>query len=452
MSAGTPRESVISGPPAETLADLVEGLESGRLSSVFVVRACLERINRFDAQVKAWVLVDSNGALAAAEASDQRRAAGKPLSRLDGIPLGVKDIIDVQGWPTVAGFEPWRSHIAARDAKIVELMRRAGLIPLGKTVTTQFASIDPPETRNPWDLSLTPGGSSSGSCAAVACGMVPLALGSQTGGSINRPASFCGVTGLKLAFNHWPVAGVVPCSPSLDTLGPIVNSPRDLPVVLETIAPLLPDGDQFLAEFKRGLELAPNHPATVLRLGGRFESLADPEMKLATEQAATQLISGGCEVSVDPVAAFFDDHLWATHRTIMMRECFITHESRFKKHPDSYLPKVRGWVEAGRAISDSAYGQAQHDRGGLLAAFSKRYADIDALLAPAALGVAPMPETTGDPVFNSPWTLLGVPSLSLPVAKSGGLPLGIQLVASNAGPFALGRLLSIATLLKSQSS
>lgn len=452
MASGEHRESAISGPPADTLLQIVHRLESGQISAAELVESCLERIDRLDSIVKAWVLVDHTGARAAAAEADRRRAAGTPLSRLDGVPVGFKDIIDVQGWPTMAGFEPWRANIAARDAKIVELMRQAGLIPLGKTVTTQFASIDPSETRNPWDLNLTPGGSSSGSCVAVACGMVPLALGSQTGGSINRPASFCGVTGLKLAYNHWPVAGVVPCSPSLDTLGPIVNSPRDLPVVIETIAPYLSNREQFLAEFKQELKVAPDHRLKILRLGGRFESLADPEMRLVTEKAATELNSAGCEVSTDPVAAFFDDDLWATHRTIMMRECFITHESRFKKHPESYLPKIRGWVEAGRAISESDYDQAQVDRGGLLAAFSQHYGNFDALLTPAALGVAPTPETTGDPVFNAPWTLLGVPSLTVPVASNAGLPLGIQFVASNTGPFALGRLLAIATVLKTRSS
>ena len=421
----------------ESLVDLVADLETGRLTCVGLVQRCLHRIDKLEEQVRAWVMVDQPGALKAAAEADLRRSSGTALSRLDGIPVGVKDIIDVAGWPTVAAFEPWTGRVAAQDAAIVGLMRQAGLVPLGKTVTTQFAAIDPPPTRNPWDLKQTPGGSSSGSCAAVACGMVPLALGSQTGGSINRPASYCGVTGLKLAFGEWPVQGVVPCSPSLDTLGPIVRRPGDLRLVLEALAP------QHIA-----LESTTLQPPRVMVLGGRFHELADAQMHGAVEQAARSLQQAGCEVSRDEAAGLFTEHLWGVHRTIMMRECFLTHQALFKSHAEAYLPKVRGWVELGQSINDAEYDQAQLDRGRLMSQFARTYHDSAALLLPAARGAAPGPETTGDPVLNAPWTLLGLPSLTVPVRLSSqGLPLAVQLVAPASGANALARLIQLGTSL-----
>lgn len=422
----------------ESLADLVAGLEAGRLSSVGIVQTCLDRIDQLEAQVRAWVMVDREGALKAAAEADQRRRAGTVLSRLDGIPVGVKDIIDVAGWPTEAAFEPWAGRIAAQDADIVQILRRAGLVPLGKTVTTQFAAIDPPPTRNPWALCRTPGGSSSGSCAAVACGMVPLALGSQTGGSINRPASFCGVTGLKLAFGRWPVTGVVPCSPSLDTLGPITRRPADMCLVLEALLPGFVIPESGITE-----------PSRVMILGGRFHELAEPEMQAAVELAAKRLQQAGCEVSRDEAAGLFNAELWAVHRTIMMRECYLTHQEWFKTNPESYLPKVRGWVELGQETSDQAYHDAQLQRGRLMGQFAHTYRDLDALLLPAARGTAPGPETTGDPVLNAPWTLLGVPSLTVPVAFSGSdLPLGVQLIAPMYSNQNLGRILKLGTQIE----
>lgn len=426
----------------ESLADLVAGLEAGRLSCVGIVQTCLDRIDQLEAQVRAWVMVDREGALKAAAEADQRRQAGTGLSRLDGIPVGVKDIIDVAGWPTVAAFEPWSGRIAAQDADIVQILRRAGLVPLGKTVTTQFAAIDPPPTRNPWGLGRTPGGSSSGSCAAVACGMVPLALGSQTGGSINRPASFCGVTGLKLAYGGWPVKGVVPCSPSLDTLGPITRRPADIGLVLEALLP------EFVMP-KSGVP----EPSKVMILGGRFHELAEPEMQAAVELAAKRLQQAGCAVSRDEAAGLFNAELWAVHRTIMMRECYLTHQEWFQANPEAYFPKVRGWVEEGQNTSDQAYDNAQLQRGQLMSQFARIYGSFDALLLPAARGAAPGPETTGDPVLNAPWTLLGVPCLTVPISFSGeGLPLGVQLVTPGHGNKYMKKLLNLGAVIDIRQS
>ena len=429
-------------PLGESLCDLVQSNENGHLSCTDLVRKCLSRIDQIEPQVHAWVMVDGAGALELAEAADARRAENRPMSLLDGIPVGVKDIIDVAGWPTMAGFKPWREKVATADAWIVSKMRQAGMIPLGKTVTTQFASIDPPPTLNPWNLGHTPGGSSSGSCVAVACGMVPLALGSQTGGSINRPASFCGVSGLKLALGQWPTQGVVPSSQRLDTLGPIVRRVKDLTLVMATLPGLL-DKLVGIDLFEKGLRHDTGRALKILKLGGRFQALASLEMQAAVELAAERFREAGCVVEYDENAAFFDDDLWQIHRTIMMADCFANHETEFAQNSVHYAPKIRGWVETGREIPEPVYFEAQRASGAKMEEFTRKFGPYDAVLIPAAVGEAPSPETTGDPVFNAPWTLLGVPSLTVPVRlSSSGLPLGIQIVATRFGGAAFGRLLN----------
>jgi aspartyl-tRNA(Asn)/glutamyl-tRNA(Gln) amidotransferase subunit A len=428
-------------PLFDTLTDAVKGIESGAFSCQELVEDCIRRIDLLDSTIQAWVSVDRDGAVRQARAADERRSNGHSLSRLDGIPVGIKDIIDVAGWPTMAGFEPWRNRIADQDASIVAELKRAGMIPLGKTVTTQFASVDPPVTKNPWNLDLTPGGSSSGSCAAVACRMVPIALGSQTGGSINRPASFCGVAGLKMGFGDWPVDGVVPCATRLDTLGPIVADPQDLRLVLDTIFPI----GQSLTENQAG----PNHEGLrILVLKGRFQTLADPIMNEAVDEVGGKLADKGHTLNIDPKAEFFDEELWETHRFVMMAGCFTSHADWFAKYPEHYRPRIRGWVETGEELRRENPGKVakaemmQHE---LASEFLKTMCDYDAIIVPAARGAAPEPETTGDPVMNSPWTLLGVPSLTVPVKLTEeGLPIGVQLIATDISRHSIETLIDLA--------
>lgn len=466
----------------DSLTDAADGLDSRRFSCVELVENCLRRIEQLDGSIRAWVMVDAQGAIAAARSADDRRSAGKPLSRLDGVPFGVKDIIDVAGWPTVAGFEPWRNRVAENDAAIVAYLKRSGLIPLGKTVTTQFASIDPPRTRNPWNLDRTPGGSSSGSCAAVACRMVPLALGSQTGGSINRPASFCGVVGMKMAYgfdknscriHQWGVEGVVPCSPSLDTLGPIVATIDDLTLLIKELES--PSGMTLrLQAFLRAAMVFDRHATSespaglispsldanrdrfrVIRLNGRFRDLADEEMNAAVDEAESRLSRMGIPVeSSDACDAIFDESFWEVHRIVMMTECFRTHRETFANHAEAYAPKIRGWVETGRDLEENQPDRvrwAVDQRKVLTDRFFDSARNALAVLVPAARGEAPGPDTTGDPVMNSPWTLLGMPSLTIPMGLSrSGMPLGVQLASvrsheAEGGPgwiIALGKVIS----------
>lgn len=434
-----------TNPLFDTLTDAVVGLELRRFSCVELVADCLRRIDALESQVHAWVSVDADGANAAARAADARRAAGSPLSRLDGIPFGVKDIVDVAGWPTMAGFAPWKARIASADAAIVAEMKRIGMIPLGKTVTTQFASIDPPATRNPWNLERTPGGSSSGSCVAVACRMVPVALGSQTGGSINRPASFCGVSGLKLAFGEWPVAGVVPCADRLDTLGPIVPDAQDLRLLVPEIFP-------GIGQDLRSAEENPPGKLRILNIEGRFRDLAEPAMNDAVAIALKRFAESGHQVETNDCADFFDESLWETHRIVMMSGCYLTHKDWFAAHPGDYRPKIRAWVETGENLvrnEPETVAEAQKTQNQLFQDFSQRFASYDILLVPAARGPAPTPETTGDPVMNAPWTLLGAPSLTVPThLGEDGLPLGVQLIPIGRDRTGVGRTIRAAKDLR----
>src|SRR6516165_8801183 len=219
-----------------TIHAAADDLRHGRTTSLDLLDACLAQIDRYEERIRAWVFVDREGARVEAEGLTEELKRGQYRGPLHGIPLGIKDIFDVFDWPTAAGSRLWAKCIARQDCTVVRKLREAGAVFIGKTVTTQYASFDPPPTRNPWDLGRTPGGSSSGSAAALACGMCLGALGSQTGGSITRPASYCGVAGCKPTFARVSTHGVVPLSPSMDHVGPIARCVRDLAIVLGTIA------------------------------------------------------------------------------------------------------------------------------------------------------------------------------------------------------------------------
>src|SRR5216684_3150580 len=211
-------------------------IRQGRLTPTDLLDDCLTYIDRYEPKVQAWVFVDRDRAQAQCEALTQELKRGQWRGPLHGIPLGIKDIYDVFDWPTAAGSRLWTQSIARRDATVVSRLRQAGAIFLGKTTTTQYASFDPSPTHNPWNPARTPGGSSSGSAAAVACGMCLGALGSQTGGSITRPASYCGVAGCKPTYGRVSTNGVLPLAHSMDHVGPIALCVRDLAILLQTIA------------------------------------------------------------------------------------------------------------------------------------------------------------------------------------------------------------------------
>src|SRR5262245_2118078 len=221
-----------------TITAAADLIRRGELTPVELLDQCLARIDRYEAKVRAWVYIDRDGAREQAERVTAELKRGEYRGALHGIPVGIKDIIDVFDMPTGCGSKLWANSYARRDATCVERLRQAGAVIVGKTVTTAFASFDPPVTRNPWNLDRTPGGSSSGSAAAVACGMCLAALATQTGGSITRPASYCGVYSLKPSYGRVSVDGVLPLAPSLDHIGVMANCVRDLAILLQPMAGL----------------------------------------------------------------------------------------------------------------------------------------------------------------------------------------------------------------------
>jgi aspartyl-tRNA(Asn)/glutamyl-tRNA(Gln) amidotransferase subunit A len=304
-------------------------------------------------------------------------------------------------------------------------LRTAGAVILGKTVTTAYAYLDPPVTRNPWDATRTPGGSSSGSAAAVACGMCLGALGSQTVGSLTRPASYCGVCSLKPAVADAGSDGVLPLAPTLDHVGVIARCVRDLADVAGVVLDVMPaDAPWFVT------------------LGGGFEARADPAMRAAL--ARVRDITRPVERSLPASAADLPRHL----RAILATEAAAYHGDRLRRHPDDYPPKIRELVEEGLRVRAADYQAALAHRDGLRVAMEAVCGGGEVLLTPATPGPAPDRSTTGDAVFNAPWSYTGLPTVSLPVGRSDdGLPLAVQLVG---GAGQVPRLFTAAAWLERQ--
>jgi aspartyl-tRNA(Asn)/glutamyl-tRNA(Gln) amidotransferase subunit A len=414
-----------------TILSAAADLRTGRQTPVDLLDACLQRIDRYEPAVKAWVFVDRAGARADAEHLTAEARRGQWRGPLHGIPLGIKDIFDVSDWPTAAGSRLWAQSIARRDATIVRRLRQAGAVFVGKTVTTQYASFDPPPTRNPWDPTRTPGGSSSGSAVAVACGMCLGALGSQTGGSITRPASYCGVAGCKPTYGRVSVDGVMPLASSMDHPGPIACCVRDLAVLLQIIAGFDPYdplcSDRPVPDYLAALAL-PTPKPRLGRVRGLFDDLAEPAMRSLMDRIGDVFRTGGATVTGVALPAAFSEVI-PRHRVVMAVEGAQFHEPRLRRHPDDYAPRIRGLLEEGLACPAPEYARCKEHQQHLSREILACFEGVDALLAPATRGPAPTVDTTGDPAFNSPWSYTGLPVVSIQAGwTSEGLPLAIQLV------------------------
>jgi aspartyl-tRNA(Asn)/glutamyl-tRNA(Gln) amidotransferase subunit A len=418
-----------------TIHTASEDIRRGLLSPVDLVTSCLERIDRYEERVRAWVLLDREGAMARAKECATEIERGQWRGPLHGIPLAIKDIFDVFDWPTAAGSRLWKNSIARQDAVAVQRLRQAGAVFLGKTVTTQYASFDPPPTRNPWNLTRTPGGSSSGSAAALACGMCLGALGSQTGGSITRPASYCGVAGCKPTFGRISVQGVVPLAPSMDHVGPLARDVRDLAILLRAIAG--PDSSKHAAGFPEDYVASLDSPRFarpwVPRLGlmhGLFDQRAQPSVTELMKQVGQRLEKAGAHIADIPEPAAFAE-VPARHRIVMAVESAAYHEPRMKRHPEDYDPWIFGLLEEGLRCPAPEYARCKDHQDQLRTEMECCFEDVDALLTPAIPGPAPDAASTGDPIFNAPWSYTGFPTISFPVGLApDGLPLAIQLVGA----------------------
>lgn len=426
--------------PLESLVAASQAIHQRRHSCRDLVSRCLQRIAARDREVQAWVLVQEKEALQQADRLDHELAAGRDRGPLHGIPIGVKDIIDVEGWPTTAGYPGWADRVASRDAAVVARLREQGAVLLGKTVTTQFAGFDPPPTRNPWNLHHTPGGSSSGSAAAVAAGMCLGALGTQTGGSITRPASFCGDAACKPTFGRVDLRGIVPLSSSMDHVGPIAPTVHDVAVLLAALGDetaTLKDECRLLAE---PWELPPLSKLRIGRLRGFFETLAEPAMQAAMDRVQSELVRHGATVADAPWPAEFDVVL-QDHKKLIAAGAAAYHRDRYLRAPHSFLPHIGTLVSDGLAIGEEEFLDLKQRQGLARAAILSAMDGFDAIVCPAARGTAPDVSTTGDPCMNAPWSFTGLPVVSFRVAWVSGLPLCLQWVGR---PFEEAALLRLA--------
>lgn len=422
-----------------TIARAAEQIREGEIRPVDLVEMCLVNIERHEPAVQAWVSVDKAGAIKEAERLGRLLARGdEPTGPLFGIPLAIKDIIDVAGWPTKCG-SPLRGSLpASKDAPVVAALREAGAIFLGKTVTTEFASFDPPVTKNPWNLAHTPGGSSSGSAAATAMEMCFGAIGTQTGGSIIRPASFCGVAGFKPPYGEVSLEQIEPLAFHLDHVGPIARRVSDLYLIWQQLA----------ARASGGVEASVTRPwaehdldywlecysvyRTLFVVEGPLLNAADEQVRKVTA-AALDRLKPSFEVRPLGLPKTFENVV-AWHRTIMAVEAAEHHRQQFAAQPEKFGPKIAALMRDGLATSAVDYAEAlrmQEVVRNELAQLLHVQGDLlGCLVMPSTTMPAPDTSTTGGPEFNSPWSYLGLPTLTIPCGLAeNGLPCGLQFIA-----------------------
>lgn len=416
----------MTSPNCYTITEAAEKLHAANCSAVDLMQACLDRISRRESAVKAWVTLDRDAALESAVYADiVMKRTGALTGPLHGIPIGVKDIFDVAGLPTAGGTDAYLVRNARRDAASVARLRAAGAIILGKTVTTAFAMGDAGPTTNPWNADHTPGGSSSGSAAAVADRMCLAALGTQTAGSVIRPCSFNGLAGLKPTHGQIDISGVIPLSWQLDHVGVLTRCVADAQLlwhVLKNDSAWLPGrGEPFVS---RSLK-----PQRVWRARDLFETEASAAMSKALDEHCAQLEAQGVEIveraMPNSFAAIQDNH-----QIIMASEAAASHTENYSHRKSLYPPKISELIEQGRAIRAVDYSLALQHRQQAIVEMNEALRDVTGLLSPAAVEAAPAGlEHTGDRTFNSPSSYLGLPVVTYPLTVEGnGLPLGAQIM------------------------
>jgi Asp-tRNA(Asn)/Glu-tRNA(Gln) amidotransferase A subunit family amidase len=408
------------------------GIARGEFSAEDCTRACLARIAAAEPVVHAFAHVDEEHALAQARDCDDWRRSGRPTGPLHGVPVGIKDIIDTADYPTECGSPVLSGRRPRTDATLVSRLRSAGAVIIGKTVTTEFAYFTPRGTRNPHDPKRTPGGSSSGSAAAVAAGMVPLAIGSQTNGSIIRPAAFCGVFAMKPSHGLVSRAGVLTLSRTLDHMGPFARSIEDIALALDVMAgydaadpdtrPLAPRNFREIA-----MEEFPLDPRLAVVRTPVWEQ-ADAEARAALEALAGEL--GEACFAYDLPERYAE--AWDAQAAIMAAEMAANLGPLADRGGDKVSPRFHELMAEGRKVAAVRYLDALALRGQLRAAIEELFQqECTAILTLSAPGVAPQTEETGSPTFNTLWSLLGLPAINLPLLQGdSGMPIGVQLVGA----------------------
>ena len=415
-------------------SDAARAIRDGAITSEQLVEACLSRIRDVEPAVQAWQFLNPEHALAQARTLDEQRREGKASGPLHGVPVGIKDIIDTADMPTEDGTPLHAGRTPDRDATVVSMLRQAGAVILGKTVTTECAYFHPGKTRNPHNPEHTPGGSSSGSAAAVGAGMVPLALGSQTNGSTIRPASFCGVYGFKPTHGLVPRSGMMRLSRTLDHVGLFARSIEDIALLVEQISGF--DGRDPDTRPRARAPFVANALAEP-PLPPRFAFVRGPaweRVEKETDAAFAELCESLGE-AVKPVDLPLPEDVLDWHRTLMQAEMAANLDVEWEKGRDKLSEPLRALLDLGRKVTALDYQQALARIPLLNDEFAEIFTRVDAILTPAAPGTAPKGlGATGDPSFCTLWTLCGMPAISLPLMQGGnGLPLGVQLVGPREG-------------------
>jgi Asp-tRNA(Asn)/Glu-tRNA(Gln) amidotransferase A subunit family amidase len=390
--------------------DLARRIEAGELTPRAVVEMCAEAIAAREGEIGAFTALDLEGARRTADS-----LASMPLR---GLPVGMKDIFDTVDFPTAYGFSAYAGHRPKADAAMVMAVRRAGGVILGKTVTTELASLQPAGTRNPHNPAHTPGGSSSGSAAAIAAGMLPISFGSQTGGSVIRPAAFCGIAGYKPSFRLMPTVGMKAFSWSLDTVGVFGAGVEDV---------------AFAAAATTGRDLridgsVPSAPSIAL-LRTHLWSEATSDMQAAVERAARIAEAAGARVTDLELPEIFEDAI-RYHGIVQDHEAFRALAYEYDRHRDKLGPILTKQLGNAAAITTDQYDEARRATRRVRQTFADLMAKTDVILTPSAPGAAPHGlAATGKPTFNRLWTLLGPPCINVPgLQNKSGLPLGVQIV------------------------
>ena len=417
--------------PGLATLDLRDRLASGALHAAEVAAAMLQRIASVEPTVQAWAWLDSDHVMKEARRLDALRASGRPVGPLHGVPVAIKDVIDTKGMPTEYGTPLEAGRIPREDAAVVERLRAAGALIMGKTVTTELAFLHPGKTRNPANPAHTPGGSSSGSAAAVAAGMVPLAVGTQTGGSVIRPAAFCGVVGFKPGFGMIPRRGVLLQSPSLDTVGVFARDIEGAALLCDVLfGHDAGDPASLVMAPPRVLSIAASQPPVRPMLAmvappGMDEHAAD-DTKLALEELVGVLGDGAFGA---PLPNAFDEAA-AIRERINFAEMAKSYYGFEKRGRDMLSDEMRAALDTGRRTLARDYLAALDWPDVLYAGLEEIFERCDAIVTPATPGPAPEGlESTGDAIFNGLWTMLGTPAVTIPVFQAAnGLPMGLQLV------------------------
>ncbi len=415
----------------ETASELIPKLRAGEVSSEDLVRDCLAQIKTTDGAVHAWAHLDETQAMDQARALDKLRRDGRPLGGLHGIPVGIKDIIDTADMPTEYGSSIHAGHQPESDATVVAKLREAGAVIMGKTVTTEFAFMSPGKTANPHNPAHTPGGSSSGSAAAVSAGHVPLAVGSQTAGSVIRPASFCGIFGLKPSQGMISRNGVLRTSESLDQIGVFGRSLEDVALLTDALT------GHDAADKASYARAKPD-----LSAGCRAEAPVEPNF-VWFELPFADRLADDARAGFDELHEVLGDRLETLalpeslgniidhHRVIQQYEMRRHLAREFEDSPDQLSPFLHDILRQAGDHSDEHYAHSLAAMDSAKAFFAEVFNDYDAILTPSAAGEAPVGlAATGDPVFCTMWTFCGLPCLTLPLLNGEqGLPIGVQLVA-----------------------